>query len=69
MRGRTFYRSIYILPYAIPAFLSIIIWRGLLNQTFGPINKVLDPVVSLFMEEGIPWLTAAWRTTHEHCCH
>ena len=41
MKGRSFYRSIYILPYAIPGFLSILIWRGLLNSEFGKVNGLL----------------------------
>jgi len=44
MRGRSIYRSIYIVPYAIPAFLSILIWRGLLNPDFGQINSMLEAV-------------------------
>ncbi len=42
MRGRPVYRSIYILPYAIPAFLSIFVWRGLLNEQFGKVNGLLE---------------------------
>jgi ABC-type sugar transport system permease subunit len=53
-KGTIFYRSIYILPYAIPAFLSILIWRGLLNEQFGPVNSLLQ---SLGIES-IPWLTS-----------
>ncbi len=41
MKGRAIYRSIYILPYAIPGFLSILIWRGLLNTEFGKVNGFL----------------------------
>ena len=53
MRGRTFYRSIYILPYAIPAFLSILIWQGLLNQQFGQVNDLLEAIGI----ERVAWLT------------
>jgi ABC-type sugar transport system permease subunit len=53
MRGRTLYRSLYILPYAIPAFLSILVWRGLLNTTFGPVNDLLNR----FGIADVPWLT------------
>jgi arabinogalactan oligomer/maltooligosaccharide transport system permease protein len=44
MRGRSWYRSIYILPYAVPGFLSIFIWRGLLNAQFGQVNGVLQGI-------------------------
>ena len=41
VRGRTVYRSIYILPYAIPGLLSMLIWVGLLNEQFGAVNDFL----------------------------
>ena len=30
-----------ILPYAIPSFLSALIWAGMMNESFGFINQVL----------------------------
>jgi arabinogalactan oligomer/maltooligosaccharide transport system permease protein len=48
LRFQRFQRSILILPYAIPAFLSLLVWRGLLNDDFGVVNAIL-PV-------DIPWL-------------
>ncbi|MEL6893171.1 MAG: ABC transporter permease subunit, partial [Actinomycetota bacterium] len=44
MRGRAMYRAIYIIPYAIPGFLSILVWRGLLDSQFGQINAMLESV-------------------------
>jgi arabinogalactan oligomer/maltooligosaccharide transport system permease protein len=41
LRFRWLYRSGLILPYAIPAFLSLLVWRGLLNDDFGVVNKLL----------------------------
>ncbi len=52
LRGRAIYRSIYILPYAIPAFLSVLIWRGLLNESFGQVNNLLESIGL----DAIPWL-------------
>ena len=40
MRGRKIYRSLIIIPYALPAFMTALVWRGLLNTTFG-INRWL----------------------------
>jgi ABC-type sugar transport system permease subunit len=53
-RGVIAFRSLYILPYAIPAFLSILIWRGLLNEQFGPVNDMLA-VIGI---DPVPWLTS-----------
>ena len=56
MRGRSVYRSIYIVPYAIPAFLSIFVWRGLLNPDFGQINDLLN----FFGLPSVNWLGQQW---------
>ena len=40
MRGRKVYRSLVIIPYALPAFMTALVWRGMLNRTFG-VNRWL----------------------------
>jgi len=54
MRGRKFYRTLVILPYAIPPFLAALLWSGLLNRRFGFVNEVLLGGAT------IPWLTDPW---------
>ncbi len=39
MPGRSLLRSLLLIPYAIPAFLSVPIWVGLLNPQFGVISQ------------------------------
>jgi arabinogalactan oligomer/maltooligosaccharide transport system permease protein len=48
MRGRRIYRSLLILPYALPSFMTALIWAGMFNQDFGIINQTLGT--------SIPWL-------------
>ncbi len=52
LKGKAIYRSLLILPYAIPGFISIIIWRGLLNDQIGPVNDLLNS----FGISNVPWL-------------
>lgn len=49
------FRTIYILPYAVPAMLSLMVWRNLLNGQFGPINRIL--IQWGWIEAPLPWLT------------
>lgn len=42
LRGRAAYRMLLILPYAVPSFISILIFKGLFNQSFGEINLALE---------------------------
>ena len=51
LKGKYFYRTIFILPYAIPGFVSILMWQGFLNEDFGVINK--------FFNVHIPWITSS----------
>ncbi|HKJ57459.1 MAG TPA: ABC transporter permease subunit [Nitriliruptoraceae bacterium] len=50
VRGKKIYRSLLIIPYALPSFMTALIWRGLLNQDFGFVNQLLGA--------DIPWLTS-----------
>jgi len=36
------YRILLILPYAVPSFISILVFRGLFNQNFGEINLIIE---------------------------
>jgi len=48
IRGRRFYRSILILPYAMPSIMSILIWGGMFNTEFGAINNLLGTQIAWF---------------------
>ncbi len=41
LEGRTAYRLVLFLPYAVPAFISILVFKGLFNQNLGEINLIL----------------------------
>jgi maltose/maltodextrin transport system permease protein len=42
LQGKPLYRMALFLPYAVPAFISIPVFRGLFNENLGEINLVLD---------------------------
>lgn len=44
LRFRTLYRTLLFLPYAVPGFISILVFKGLFNQNFGEINAILDAI-------------------------
>ena len=48
MRFQKLYRSILIIPWAVPGFLSLLVWAGLLNDQFGVVNRILHL--------NVPWL-------------
>ncbi|MFI1201768.1 sugar ABC transporter permease [Streptomyces sp. BHT-5-2] len=52
LRGRTLYRLALILPWAIPAFVSVFTWRMLYNEKNGLLNKLLAGGGI----DAVPWL-------------
>lgn len=53
LRFRKLYRSLLIVPYALPAFISILIWRGFFNVDLGLFNQLLAGALGT----RVPWLT------------
>jgi arabinogalactan oligomer/maltooligosaccharide transport system permease protein len=54
------FRTIFILPYAVPGVISMLVWQNLLNGSFGTINRTL--IALHILKEGavIPWLSSQW---------
>ena len=40
--GRGAYRLVLFLPYAVPGFISILVFKGLFNQNLGEVNLILN---------------------------
>jgi ABC-type sugar transport system permease subunit len=49
-------RSLLIIPYTVPALITILIWRGMLNPELGVVNRILDSVIGWAPE----WYTNQW---------
>ncbi|QTF91940.1 maltose ABC transporter permease MalF [Halomonas sp. BM-2019] len=56
LRGKALYRTLLILPYAVPAFISILIFKGMFNQHFGEVNMILETLFGIRPE----WFTDPW---------
>jgi len=54
LKGRRIYRTLMVLPYAIPGFVGALLWSGLLNRRFGFVNSVL------LGGADVGWLTDPW---------
>jgi arabinogalactan oligomer / maltooligosaccharide transport system substrate-binding protein/arabinogalactan oligomer / maltooligosaccharide transport system permease protein len=50
-RLRTFYRLLLILPWAIPNYITALMWKGMFNAQVGAVNVLLSP----FGFEGYNW--------------
>lgn len=49
LKGKLFYRTILLMPWAIPAYISILAWKGIL-QTDGLFNNILGTEIELLSQ-------------------
>lgn len=73
-RGRAIFRTLFLVPYAIPVYAGVIAWKFILQQDTGALNHFLADNLHLFGAGDKPfWLiggnafysvviTAIWRT-------
>lgn len=57
MKGRRLYRSLIIIPYALPSFMTALVWRGMFNQSFGVINRWLGINAAWLDGQWLPYLS------------
>lgn len=55
VRFKRFWRSIYILPWAVPAMISALVFRSLFNGQFGPVSQFFIDIG--LTDERIYWFT------------
>ena len=55
VKHKSFFQTIYILPWAIPGMISLLVFRNLLNGQFSPVNQIL--LNAGLISERIPFLT------------
>lgn len=56
LRFRGVYRVLLFIPYAVPSFISIQVFKGLFNQNFGEINLILG----MFFGIQPHWFSDVW---------
>lgn len=59
VKGKAIIRTVFILPWAVPAFVSILVFAGMFNESFGAINR---DILGMFGIDPVPWMTEAMYT-------
>lgn len=60
--GRKVYRALFVLPWAIPGYITALTWRNMFDQRFGAINQLLVVINNTFgtnLNASIDWLKDA----------
>jgi arabinogalactan oligomer / maltooligosaccharide transport system permease protein len=53
IKGRSVYRTLLILPWAIPQYIVALTWRGMFNSEYGSINQIITKYLHL---PAVEWL-------------
>jgi arabinogalactan oligomer / maltooligosaccharide transport system permease protein len=53
IRGKAVYRTLLILPWAIPQYIVALTWRGMFNYEYGSINLILTKYLGM---PAVEWL-------------
>lgn len=56
LKFKKLFRTILVLPWAVPGFVTILVFAGMFNDTFGVINNT---ILNFFGISPIPWMTDA----------
>jgi arabinogalactan oligomer/maltooligosaccharide transport system permease protein len=56
IRGRGIWRVLLIVPWAVPNYITALIWKGMFHTQFGAINGLLE----FLGLEPIPWFSNFW---------
>ena len=70
-RGRGLLRALTLLPWALPGTVLALGWRWILNEPYGPLNRLIQtlgvPSVGFLTTPAITWLSVVladvWKTT------
>jgi multiple sugar transport system permease protein len=60
-RGRTLLRGVVLFPYVIPTIVAVMLWKWLLNDSYGLINHWL--LASRLTDVPVAWLGKDWIMT------
>ncbi len=56
--ARPLFRTLLIIPWAVPQYITALSWRYMFHQEYGPINLALERFLSL---SPVQWLSRPWE--------
>ena len=56
IKGKSIFRVLLILPWAVPQYITALTWRGMFNSEFGAVNLLMGNIFGF----QVPWLSTEW---------
>jgi arabinogalactan oligomer/maltooligosaccharide transport system permease protein len=58
LRGKQIYRVLLIIPWAVPAYITALTWRGMFDYKYGAINLMIEQYLHMPI---VNWLGSPWE--------
>lgn len=58
LKGKGVYRVLLILPWAVPNYITALMWKGMFHQQFGAVNQLLG----IFGIDKVSWFSHFWTS-------
>ncbi len=59
LRARWLFRTLIVVPWAIPTIVNAAMWRGIYNAQYGSLNALLTQLGVI--RDYVPWLSQPWQ--------
>ncbi|RMB60215.1 carbohydrate ABC transporter permease [Tessaracoccus antarcticus] len=59
LRARWLFRTLIVIPWAIPTIVNAAMWRGIFNAQYGALNALLTQLGVI--HDYVPWLSEPWQ--------
>ncbi len=56
IKGKSIFRTVLILPWAVPQYITALTWRGMFNAEYGAVNLWLEQLFGMQLS----WLSTEW---------
>ena len=60
MKFKKLYRTLLVLPWAVPSYVTSLMWRAMFQKEFGAVNQILSPIYDFFGMDSLQWLSKSY---------
>ncbi len=55
LKGKSVFRTLLILPWAVPQYITALTWRGMFNSEYGALNLILNQLFGITIPLNTEW--------------
>ncbi|BDU49440.1 carbohydrate ABC transporter permease [Haliovirga abyssi] len=60
MKLKKVYRTLLVLPWAVPNYVTALMWKAMFQKEFGAVNQILSPIYAMLHMDNLQWLSKSF---------